>query len=117
MKFGNSIQIRADRWFEYKRVGTPFNSNVGGMNILWQLKCLGIHDSSLDDDYEFLDCGMANGILLSAATESQAIETLRRHIMHQSEEYDNSHWTIELVGFDARQTDSEPIVHESHSYM
>ncbi len=117
MEFGKRIQMRADRWFEYKRMGAKYGTHEGAMAMLWQFKCLGIHDSDLDDGYENLGCGVVNGVLLAADTEPEAVEELRKHLMHLSEEYENTHWELTLVGIDARPYGSDTIVHESHSFM
>lgn len=117
MSFGERIQIRADRWFEYKRAGLSYCVHEGTTEVMWQFRCLGIWEGETPGVYETVGCGYVNGVLLSAMTEAEAVEELRNRLMHLSEEYDNSHWEIELVGIDVRPYGSDKIVYESYAFM
>jgi hypothetical protein len=113
MSFGNEIQIRADRWFEWRRKTEVVAEQCPDGEKLFMMTCRGIWDPK-GPGYEPVGAGNVNALLVSALTEQDAIEVLRMNLMHVSEEYDQTHWEIEMVGYDVR-TNGPQVVYEGVS--
>lgn len=116
MNYGKEIILRGGRYFDYKRKGLTFPVDIAGdRNFLWSFKTLGVYnpdDRSANEEtgYVFIGWGNIQQIILSAPTEEAAAELLRIELTNDSEEYDGSHWDLEIVGVDLREVNDQPVL-------
>lgn len=112
MVYGTEVIMRGGRYFDYKRVEDIEQTESGG-RIIWKFTCRGIYEPRSEyadkDGFEALDPGYIRGAIISAATESEAVEQLRLELNPNGVDYNCTRWDLERIGVDTRPA-TEPVI-------
>lgn len=120
MRYGNEVILRGGRYFDYKRKGASVPKHFLPTKFIWQFTTLGIYapkDEDADETgYASIGTGNCKELLVSAATEEDAVALLKLELTNHAESYNGSHWNLELVGHDLREVQTSVILRSDYIY-